>query len=158
MKANWMHCIPVKHNCRVFYSSWVFWWIPALPKPWTRTSFNCRAAAAVAARAVPHPPLLSVALPLGRESAWLFLHTPFHLGPTTETTYRDASWHQLHYAEQVFVGAPSGNHILGSLLGSSPPSHSLTAQSRSAHHQMAPAASYLMDLCGELSAGCLLYF
>lgn len=55
-----MHFIPVKRNYQVFYSSWVFWWIPALPKPWTRTCFNCRAAAAVASRALPHTGFLSV--------------------------------------------------------------------------------------------------
>lgn len=155
-----MHFTPVKHNCSCFYAPYAYFGglqhcqSPEKEHPLTAELLQqlhlelC----------LTHLCSRLEELPVGRESARFFLHTTFHLGPTTETTYRDASQHQLHYAEPVFVGALSGNHILGSLMGSSPPSHSLTAQARSAHHQMAAAASYPMDLYGKLRAGCLLYF
>lgn len=93
LKANLMHFTPVKHNCSCFYAPYAYFGglqhcqSPEKEHPLTAELLQqlhlelC----------LTHLCSRLEELPVGRESARFFLHTTFHLGPTTETTYRDAS-------------------------------------------------------------------
>lgn len=154
-----MHCIPVKCNCQVSYSSWVFWWIQSLPKPWT-TSFNCRAAAAVAPWAVPHTPLLSVGGTPLRERKRPVLSS-YHV--SSRPHYRDhLQGCQLAPAALCWTGIcgstqwePHLRQPHGQL--STQPLAYGTGLLRSPPNSSS-SSSYLTDLNGKLWAECLPYF